>query len=150
MQVPLWLVLIIAFTLGLIAAWISQFTVARKGLEANAKARTLRENVNSLVERNSARRDNLKRRQEILDKYLMMDIEHQKGQLDDQALKDAIGTERKRITALTKAIGESENIIVENRTLRVCPTNYIEICIGYLFVHDACMITAFISKRCGV
>ena len=117
MQVPLWLVLIIAFTLGLIAAWISQFTVARKGLEANAKARTLRENVNSLVERNSARRDNLKRRQEILDKYLMMDIEHQKGQLDDQALKDAIGTERKRITALTKAIGESENIIVENRKI---------------------------------
>ncbi len=52
MEMLFWRVLIMAFVLGLLAAWISQFTVARKGLEANAKAKNLRENVNSLVERN--------------------------------------------------------------------------------------------------
>ena len=117
MQVPLWSILIIAFTLGLVAAWISQFTAARKGFEANAKSKTLRENVNSLIERNTARRESLKKRQEILDRYLMMDIEHQKGQLDDQVLKDAISGERKRIITLTKAISDSENIIIENRKI---------------------------------
>ncbi|MFC1980586.1 hypothetical protein ACFLVS_07125 [Chloroflexota bacterium] len=101
MELLFWSVLIMAFVLGLLAAWISQFTVARKGLEANAKAKNLRENVNSLVERNGARRENLKRRQEILDTYLMKDIEHQKGQLDDAALKNAISEERKRVATLT-------------------------------------------------
>lgn len=117
MVAPLWTVLIIAFALGLVAAWISQFTAARKGFEANAKAKTLRENVNSLVERNIVRRESLKRRQEILDKYLMMDIEHQEGQLDDDALKDAIVEERKRIASLMKSISGSENIIIENRNI---------------------------------
>jgi hypothetical protein len=117
MSAPVWGVLLIAFALGLVAAWISQFTAARKGLEANAKTKTLRENVNGLIERNAVRRENLKRRQEILDKYVMMDIEHQKGQLDDQALRDAIAEERKRIADLRKAIADSENIIVENRRI---------------------------------
>ncbi len=117
MGMQLWVVLIIAFFLGLVAAWVSQFTVARKGLEANAKSKNLRENVNNLVERNAARRENLKRRQGILDKYLMMDIEHQQGQLDDNALKTAIAEERKRTVTLTKAITDSENVIIENRKI---------------------------------
>ncbi len=108
MQTPFWGMLIIVFVLGSFAALISQFTLARKGLEANAKTKNLRENVNSLVERNGARRDNLKRRQEVLDTYLMKDIEHQKGQLDDTALKNVISEERERVATLTKAITDSE------------------------------------------
>ena len=37
MEMAFWSVLLMAFILGLLAAWISQFTAARKGLEANAK-----------------------------------------------------------------------------------------------------------------
>ncbi len=117
MQIVLWLVLIMVFSLGFLATLISQFTVARKGLEVNAKAKNLRESVNSLVERNGARRENLKRRQEVLDTYLMKDIEHQKGQLDDSALKNATSEERKRVATLTKAISDSENMIIENRKI---------------------------------
>jgi len=114
MEMEFWSVLFMAFVLGLLAAWISQFTAARKGLEINAKTKTLRQHVVNLRERNAARRDNLKKRQEVLDGYLMKDIEHPKGHLDDEALKNAIEEERKRIVTLTEAIKKSEDVIIEN------------------------------------
>jgi hypothetical protein len=115
MEMSFWLVLLITFVLGLFAAWISQFTAARKGIEANAKARALRQNVDSLIERNATRRDSLKQRQEVLDGYLMKDIDHLQGQLDDEALKSAIREEKARISSLTDAIKKSEDIIIENQ-----------------------------------
>ena len=59
MEMAFWSVLLMAFILGLLAAWISQFTAARKGLEANAKAKALRQSVEDLYERNGTRRYNL-------------------------------------------------------------------------------------------
>lgn len=115
MEMAFWSVLLMAFVLGLLAAWVSQFTAARKGLEASAKAKTLRQNVDGLVQRNTARRENLRKRQGVLDKYLMMDIKHPKGHLDDEVLKNAIKEERQRIPTLTKTIKESEAVIIENR-----------------------------------
>ena len=115
MEMAFWSVLMMAFILGLLAAWISQFTAARKGLDANAKAKALRQSVEDLYERNGTRRYNLRRRQETLDKYLMMDIEHSKGQLDDVALKSAIKEERQRIANLKQTIKESEDVIIANR-----------------------------------
>ena len=151
MQVTLWVVLIIAFVLGVLAAWISQFTVARKGLEANAKVKNLRENVNSLVERNGARREYLKRRNEVLDTYLMKDIEHQKGQLDDTALKNAISEERKRVASLTKAITESETIIIENRKILADVERKRALNSGWLLFMSGCVggVTAVIFGFIG-
>jgi hypothetical protein len=115
-ELKLWQMLILASVLGAVAALISQFTAAKKGLEAGAKARTLRENVNNLVKRNAVRRNNLKDRQKILDEHVELNIKHQKGQLDDKALKEAIGEEKKRIASLTEAIKKSEVAITETRT----------------------------------
>jgi len=115
-ELPLWQVLLLASVLGALAALISQFTAAKKGLESGAKAKTLRENVNNLVKRNAVRRDNLKNRQQILDEYVEMNIKHQEGQLDDKALKQAIDEEKRRIASLTEAIKKSEAAITETRT----------------------------------
>ncbi len=108
--------LAIPFVLGAVAAFISQFTAAKKGLEAEAKARTLREHVNNLVERNATRRKGLQARQDILDQHVKMNIEHQKGQLDDQALQEAIKDEKQRIASLRDTITKSEVVITETRT----------------------------------
>ena len=62
MEAPLWLLLVIALVLGGLAALVSQLTAARKTIEANAKARSLRESVDGLVARNAARRDDLRKR----------------------------------------------------------------------------------------
>jgi len=115
-QLPLWQLLLLASLIGALAAFVSQFTAAKKGVEAGAKARTLREHVFNLVKRNKVRRDNLRDRQKILDDYMRMNIEHQKGQLDDKALREAIDEEKKRISSLTDAIKKSEPAITETRT----------------------------------
>jgi predicted transcriptional regulator len=115
MMVVLWQALLIAFLVGLTAALVSQFASTRRATEAGAKARTLRENIIGLVNRNSKRRDNLEKRREVLDRYLMMDIEHKRDQLDDRAIIDAIDEEKKRIADLKEAIAGSEEIIVEYR-----------------------------------
>jgi hypothetical protein len=116
-QLPLWQLLVIATALGAVASLISQFTAAKKALEAGAKARTLREHVENLVKRNAVRRENIQKRQELLDNYVKMDIEHQKGQLDDKALKEAVSEEKQRINSLTEAIKKSETAITETRTI---------------------------------
>ena len=95
---------------------ISQFTVARKGLEAETKARSLRRNLENLVEMNTARRENLRYRQTILDQYVKTDVESQPGQLEYKALKETIKKEEEHIPALTKAITKSEVAITETRT----------------------------------
>lgn len=115
-NVPLIWGLAIPFVLGAVAAFISQFTAAKKGLEADAKARTLREHVTNLVKRNTTRRENLQKRQDILDQYVKTNIQHQKGQLDDQALQEAIGDEKQRIASLRETITKSEAVITETRT----------------------------------
>lgn len=116
MQLSLWLVLLLSFVFGALAAYISQRAVAVKGLEAGAKAKTLSRNVDNLVERNAVRRENLKNRQKILDDYVNMNIKHQQGQFDLQALKQAIEEERKRIASFTESINKSEIAIIEART----------------------------------
>ena len=116
LALTLWQALLISFALGAAAAWISQFSASKKGLEAKAKAGVLERNVENLVERNSARRKKLQPRQDVLDKYQMMQISEPKGQLNDSALNQAIDDEKKRVKALTAAINKSEEVITETRT----------------------------------
>ena len=83
----------------------------RKGLEAETKARSLRRNLENLVEMNTARRENLRHRQTILDQYVKTDVENQPGQLDDKALKEAIQKEEERI----KAFIEEEYKVIDRK-----------------------------------
>ena len=116
LDLTLWVALFISFALGASAAWISQFSASKKGLEANAKARVLERNLANLVERNTARRENLQPRQDLLDKYQMMQINEPAGHLNEAALSEAIDEEKTRVKALKAAINKSEEVITETRT----------------------------------
>ncbi len=81
----------------------------------------------------------------------MKDIEHQKGQLDDTALKNAISEERKRVATLTKTITDSENIIIENRKILAEVERKRSLNSGWLLFTSGCVggVTAVIFGFIG-